>query len=230
VKRYAFSRRTRFRFVYQDGSEAGDFEIARPGPSGDLIATSLDHGAERIFTLAELRQAIAEQRLRFHLEGRHAQPATCGTPSISPREPDFSEPCISCSGTLAVWPSLLISPAVEAAEEAVEPVAGARRRHGARRGLRQPLEVDRHDQGLRLWLRDFLGFCEVRGLSALPASDETIALYLSEMADRGAKAATIARRLVVISQAHKGADLPTPTSSSLVRGVHAGVRRTIGTA
>jgi hypothetical protein len=120
VKRYAFSRRTRFRFVYQDGSEAGDFEIARPGPSGDLIATSLDHGAERIFTLAELRQAIAEQRLRFHLEGRHAQPATCGTPSISPREPDFSEPCISCSGTLAVWPSLLISPAVEAAEEAVE--------------------------------------------------------------------------------------------------------------
>jgi hypothetical protein len=50
------------------------------------------------------------------------------------------------------------------------------------------------------------------------------------MADRGAKAATIARRLVVISQAHKGADLPTPTSSSLVRRVHAGVRRTIGTA
>jgi integrase len=36
------------------------------------------------------------------------------------------------------------------------------------------------------------------------------------MADRGAKAATIARRLVVISQAHKGADLPSPTTSSLV--------------
>src|ERR1700674_5246641 len=77
---------------------------------------------------------------------------------------------------------------------------------------------------------DFLEFCEERGLSALPASDQTVALYLSHMADRGAKAATIARRLVVISQAHKGADLPSATSSSLVRRVHAGIRRTIGTA
>src|ERR1700704_1201633 len=55
--------------------------------------------------------------------------------------------------------------------------------------------------------RDFLAFCAERGLGALPASDETLALYLSDMADGGAKAATIARRLVVISQAHKGADL-----------------------
>src|SRR5258707_1555130 len=78
--------------------------------------------------------------------------------------------------------------------------------------------------------RDFLQFCAERDLSALPASDQTVALYLSAMADRGAKAATIARRLVVISQAHKGADLPSPTTSSLVHRVHAGVRRTIGTA
>jgi site-specific recombinase XerD len=78
--------------------------------------------------------------------------------------------------------------------------------------------------------RDFLSFCEARDVSALPASDHTVALYLSDMADRGARAATIARRLVVISQAHKGADLPSPTTSSLVHRVHAGVRRTIGTA
>src|SRR5919201_1308685 len=56
--------------------------------------------------------------------------------------------------------------------------------------------------------RDFLAFCEQRGVSALPASDETTAAYLAELADRGAKAATIARRLVVISQAHRAADLP----------------------
>ncbi len=78
--------------------------------------------------------------------------------------------------------------------------------------------------------RDFLEFCQTRGLSALPATDQTVALYLTAMADRAAKAATIARRLVVISQAHKGADLPSPTTSSLVHRVHAGVRRTIGTA
>jgi len=35
---------------------------------------------------------------------------------------------------------------------------------------------------------------------------------------------------VVVSQAHKAADLPSPTSSSLVRRTHAGIRRSIGTA
>jgi hypothetical protein len=47
--------------------------------------------------------------------------------------------------------------------------------------------------------RDFLRFCEQRGVSALPASDQTVAAYLASLADRQAKAATIARRLVVIS-------------------------------
>jgi site-specific recombinase XerD len=67
-------------------------------------------------------------------------------------------------------------------------------------------------------------------LRSTPATDETVAAYLAELADAGLKAATIARRLVVISQAHKAADLPSPTSSSLVRRTHAGIRRTLGTA
>ena len=54
--------------------------------------------------------------------------------------------------------------------------------------------------------------------------------YLAELADAGLKAATIARRLVVISQAHKAADLPSPTTASLLRRTHAGIRRSIGTA
>lgn len=78
--------------------------------------------------------------------------------------------------------------------------------------------------------RDFLQFCEQRDLSALPATDATVAAYLAGLADGGAKAATIARRLVVISQAHRAADLPSPTTSSLVRRTHAGIRRSIGTA
>jgi integrase len=73
-------------------------------------------------------------------------------------------------------------------------------------------------------------FCEQRGASALPASDQTVGAYLAGLADRDARAATIARRLVVISQAHKAADLPSPTGSSLVRRVHAGIRRSLGTA
>jgi site-specific recombinase XerD len=78
--------------------------------------------------------------------------------------------------------------------------------------------------------RDFLNFCQQREASPLPASEQTVAVYLAALADGGAKAATIARRLVVISQAHKAADLPSPTTSSLVRRTHAGIRRSIGTA
>jgi site-specific recombinase XerD len=78
--------------------------------------------------------------------------------------------------------------------------------------------------------RDFLSFCEQREASPLPASEQTVAAYLAALADGGAKAATIARRLVVISQAHRAADLSSPTTSSLVRRTHAGIRRSIGTA
>jgi len=78
--------------------------------------------------------------------------------------------------------------------------------------------------------RDFLSWCGARGLAVLPAADSTVALYLTDLADHGAKAATLARRLVAISQAHKAVDLPSPTTSSAVRRVHAGIRRTHGTA
>jgi site-specific recombinase XerD len=78
--------------------------------------------------------------------------------------------------------------------------------------------------------QDFLQFCQPRQLTALPASDQTVADYLAWLADNGFKAATIARRLVVISQAHKAHNLDSPTTSSLVRRTHAGIRRTIGTA
>lgn len=90
MKRHVLGPRTRFCFVEHDGSEAGDFEIERRAPGGNLIAVSLEHGSPRTFTLLELRQAIAEQRLFFHLEGRPAQPSAKGKASISPREPDFS--------------------------------------------------------------------------------------------------------------------------------------------
>src|SRR5262249_48645130 len=78
--------------------------------------------------------------------------------------------------------------------------------------------------------RDFLSFCELHDVSALPASDQTVAAYLAHLADRQAQAAPLARRLVVISQAPKAADLPSPTTSSLVSRTHAGIRRTLGTA
>ncbi len=145
------------------------------------------------------------------------------------------------SDTPSLRPAILARVAVGEAFELVEGARGADSDGG--RGLAEFTEATERVQDyagrsksastIRAYAagwRDFLTFCEQRGTSALPASDQTVAAYLAAMADRGAKAATIARRLVVISQAHKAADLPSPTSSSLVRRTHAGVRRTLGTA
>jgi len=78
--------------------------------------------------------------------------------------------------------------------------------------------------------RHFTAWADARGLTALPATPETVAFYLADLAEAGAKASTMARRLVVISQAHKTQNLSSPTTSSEVRNVHAGIRRTHGTA
>jgi len=48
--------------------------------------------------------------------------------------------------------------------------------------------------------RHFTAWADARGLTALPATPETVAFYLADLAEAGAKAATMARRLVVISQ------------------------------
>ncbi|HSH61087.1 MAG TPA: site-specific integrase [Acidimicrobiales bacterium] len=54
-----------------------------------------------------------------------------------------------------------------------------------------------------------------------------MALYLVELAEV-AKAATIARRLSSISQAHRAAGHPSPTASARVQAVSAGIRRVHG--
>jgi site-specific recombinase XerD len=78
---------------------------------------------------------------------------------------------------------------------------------------------------------DFTAWCEARGLPSLPASPDTVALYVSDLASVGRKVSTIQRRLSSISQAHQlaGHD-PSPTASSRVRTVFAGIRRTLGAA
>jgi site-specific recombinase XerD len=75
----------------------------------------------------------------------------------------------------------------------------------------------------------FEAWTRARGLPALPAAPETVALYLTDMA-RTYKAATIQRRISSISQAHQAAGLDSPTGERIVRMAHAGIRRAIGTA
>jgi site-specific recombinase XerD len=76
---------------------------------------------------------------------------------------------------------------------------------------------------------DFSSWCVERDRAALPASPETVALYLTDRA-QSHKVGTLARRLAAISQAHKTAGHETPTRAAVVRAVVAGIRRTKGSA
>ena len=86
------------------------------------------------------------------------------------------------------------------------------------------------DQGVRHRLARFSQFLRAARRRSAARQRRHLGRLPGRVADAGLKAATIARRLVVISQAHKAADLPSPTTSSLVRRTHAGIRRSIGTA
>lgn len=65
----------------------------------------------------------------------------------------------------------------------------------------------------------FTAWCAERQVDPMPAAPEAVALYITDMADRGLKAATIARHLTTIRQAHRGAGHPTPTTHRSVEMV-----------
>jgi site-specific recombinase XerD len=77
--------------------------------------------------------------------------------------------------------------------------------------------------------RHFVGWCEQHQLPSLPASPETVGLYVTVLAETH-KVATLQRRLSAISVAHQAAGHESPTKHVVVRTVMAGIRRTKGTA
>ena len=77
--------------------------------------------------------------------------------------------------------------------------------------------------------KHFSGWCKSHALSSLSASAQTVALYLAYLS-ASHKPATLSRHVAAISQAHQIAGFESPTSSSKVRLVMAGIRRTKGTA
>lgn len=76
---------------------------------------------------------------------------------------------------------------------------------------------------------DFGHWCRRFGRGQLPASPETVALYLADCSSR-LRASTLQRRLATIAEAHKTAGLESPTRSPQVRLVWAGIRREKGVA
>jgi integrase len=77
--------------------------------------------------------------------------------------------------------------------------------------------------------RAFGAWCDQHERASLPAAPETIALYISALAE-DRKVATIQRRLAAISVVHQLAGHESPTRSPLARAVMQGIRRTRGAA
>ena len=107
-------------------------------------------------------------------------------------------------------------------------------------------EAARSDSTLRAYKSDwadFTAWCADRGLPSMPATPETVSLYIASRAETGPtdddgrptaplKVATLRRRLAAISQAHKlaGVESPALRSREPLHSVWAGVTRALGTA
>ena len=76
-------------------------------------------------------------------------------------------------------------------------------------------------------LKDFNEWCEINGQIPFPVSPETLAAYVSHLAD-SCKWATINRRLAAISKLHQLNNLETPTQNRVFRIVMEGIKRTKG--
>ena len=95
--------------------------------------------------------------------------------------------------------------------------ARAEKAWATRRAYRSDFEI------FRCW-------CEAKHVPALPAAPEAVSAFLATEATRGAKVATISRRLAAIRYAHKLAGHEPPTNSEAVKATLRGIRRTKGSA
>jgi site-specific recombinase XerD len=79
--------------------------------------------------------------------------------------------------------------------------------------------------------RHFEAWCRGQGLTALPATPETVTLYLTALA-ADHKPASLTRKLTSITKAHQAAGLASPATMqhAVVSETMKGIRRTLGTA
>jgi integrase len=85
-------------------------------------------------------------------------------------------------------------------------------------------------RGYRSSFHQFQLWCDAAHLNSMPATPETVAMYLSSQADQLATS-TLAHHLAAINKAHKAAGYGSPTQDSmLVAETFKGIKRTHGTA
>ncbi len=76
---------------------------------------------------------------------------------------------------------------------------------------------------------DFSNWCEKYRRQPLPAAPDTVAYYLADRS-KDLKTSTLQRRLATIAEAHREAGFESPTKSSQVKSVWAGIRCEKGVA
>jgi integrase len=79
----------------------------------------------------------------------------------------------------------------------------------------------------RVGWNDFTAYCRDHALQSLPATPQTVALYVTALADR-AKLATIRLYLAAVAEKHRETGLESPVAHEVVRRIVRGVARTNG--
>lgn len=90
--------------------------------------------------------------------------------------------------------------------------------------------ADSTQRAYRRGFEHFTAWCELQGIVYLPATPETVAGYIADMAEEGRAVSTINQRVAAIRFAHRAAGVESPTNSLLVETTMGGIRRTIGVA
>ena len=105
---------------------------------------------------------------------------------------------------------------------------------GLMQSARSYIAQSKANNTLRAYSSDWTAFttwCKSHSVTSLPASPETVALYIASSADSGLKVATIGRRLASISKAHQAAEFESPAAMrhAAVSEVWKGIKRAKGT-
>lgn len=102
---------------------------------------------------------------------------------------------------------------------------------GQARGFMEAAKSENSRRAYRSDWRHFESWSRSHGLVCLPATPETVALYLTALA-ADHKPASLQRKLTTITKVHQAAGFPTPASmqNAVVSETLKGIRRSLGTA
>lgn len=95
------------------------------------------------------------------------------------------------------------------------------------RDYAEAAQADNTRRAYRVGWNDFIAYCVENDLDALPASPQSVALYVTVLAER-AKLSTIRLYLAAIAEKHRETGLNSPTGHDMVRRIVRGIARMNG--